>query len=53
MVAARLVRAGVAYHAVVECDDDDEHPGQWMSIGCAPSEDDLAKRALSSLPLAR
>ena len=53
-IAVKCVNAGLAYHAVVECPDDEDWPGQWMAIGLAPIESkSLAKKVLSSLPLAK
>jgi hypothetical protein len=54
LIAKRLDKAGLPYGTVVECDDDDEYPGQLMSIGLAPTTDRASvKKVLSSIPLAR
>lgn len=53
-IAAALDKAGIPHHQVKECDDDEQYPGQLMSIGLHPTTDhDKVKKVLSSLPLAR
>lgn len=53
-IAARLTAAGIGHHLVEECDDDDDYPGQLMSIGLHPTtERERVAKVLSSLPLAR
>jgi hypothetical protein len=38
----------------MECDDDEDYPGQMMSIGLHPTADvERVRKVLSSLPLVR
>lgn len=53
-IAQRLYDAGIAHHCVFECEDDDQYPGQLMSIGVYPTRDRATvRKVLSSLPLVR
>lgn len=54
LIQDRLLKAGLAFGTVIECDDDEDYPGQLMSIGLAPVTDRSAvRKVLSSLPLAK
>ncbi len=51
-IGARLAQAGIAHVPIIE--EDGEHAGHLMAIGCEPTIDrESMRRVLSALPLAK